>query len=377
MRFSLKQKLSSLLVTSFCVGTFLVPTYTSTKAETIKFEHPIGFATNVVTTMPPGETFIFRPVLNTDFLTSDQINFVRHSDMALSISPGTFYDSYIDLAKKISREWKNRTRIRDEGEFFLSDLDKNFASLLSEKQWATQFYYYYSYYYSEYSLTLENGAYFVAAYSDQYDPDFLSALDRLADGELSYPEFFDSFGTHVITGVNYGTKIEAYYGAFLDQFLKREELQEIEASLSASLDDYLQNGGIFSLDSSITAKYGITESVSRITRIDPLENGEYTVVGFSNLLPLYNILPEEYAALAEPMRQAFSDYADANTELYENSSLPLPSDSSDTSDGSETPPDDDGGNEALKIILICSACVVVLAAAAAGLIVWLHKKKKK
>lgn len=374
MRFSLKQKLSSLLVTSFCVGTFLVPTYTPTKAETIKFEHPIGFATNIVT-MPPNEALLSTPVLNTDFLTSDQINFVRHSNVALSISPGTFYDSYIDLAKKISREWKNRTGISDEGEFFLSDLNKNFASLLSEKQWATQFYYYYSYYYSEYSLTMETLA-FSTAYSDQYNPDFLSALDRLADGELSYPEFFDSFGTHVITGVNYGTKIEAYYGAFFDQFLKREELQEIEASLSASLDDYLQNDGIFGPDDTVKAKYGITRSASLISRIDPLENGEYTVVGFSNLLPLYNILPEKYAALAEPMQQAFSDYADANTELYENSSLPLPSDSSDTSDGSETPPDD-GGNEALKIILICSACVVVLAAAAAGLIVWLHKKKKK
>ena len=78
------------------------------------------------------------------------------------------------------------------------------------------------------------------------------------------------------------------------------------------------------------------------------------------------------------MKQAFEEYADENTHLYENTSLPEPS-----PDSSETPPpppenDEGGGNggKGLKIALICTACAaVVLAGIAIGLTLFRKKKK--
>lgn len=380
-----KKRITALLTTFFCVGTllagtFFVPAPFNGKAETTEINIPIGYATNILK-CEFGESLISSPVLDSTFIASDEIRFISTEEHKKEVLGGKSYNSYKNLAEDVSHDWKTKTNITTDGYFFLAEIQKNIGSFLSvaQHQYATQYYYRYSDYYTEYSLTLENSAYFSDAYTDKLNPVFLDALDRLSAGELSYTDFFDTFGTHVITGADFGTKFEAYYGCFFDRFLNDEEWDELDKTVKASLNSFLENGGEgrWEPNYEVSKKFGLNPCVSYTTNVDMYED-DYLAVGFSNLLPFYEILPEKYSSLAAPMKQAFEEYADENTHLYENTSLPEPSpDSSET----PTPPpenDEGGGNggKGLKIALICTACAaVVLAGIAIGLTLFRKKKK--
>lgn len=376
-----KTKICALAICGFFVAGIGLPSTTNSfpkaRAEATESVCPIGYGVNVLSDSF-GTTAYLTPILDKTFTASDEIDFVRQDKRSLEISYGESYDSYKSLAEDVARRRKHTAYISDDGLFFLHDLKYAFGSFLSAQKYATQYYYRYSRYYSEYSLTLENGAYFASAYSDRFDSEFLNALDRLSAGESSYPEFFDSFGTHVIIGADYGTKFEAYYGCFSEKFLSKEELQEIHETVNASLQAAVESGGEESWNptAEIAEKYGINSSSSVTEKIDSPENGEFVVIGYSNLLPLYKTLPTEYAALAEPMEKAFRKYAAANTNLYEDSFLPQPPKASEEQNVFSP---GDGDHQPLKIALICTACAAAVFAGAAvvGFALYFRKKKKR
>lgn len=377
-----KKRITALLTTFFCAGTllagtFFVPAPLNGKAEITEINNPIGYATNILK-CEFGESLISSPVLDSTFIASDEIRFLSTEEHKKEVLGGKSYNSYKSLAEDVSHDWKIKTNITTDGYFFLAEIQKNIGSSLSaaQHQYATQYYYRYGDYYTEYSLTLENSAYFSDAYADKLNSVFLDALDKLSSGELSYTDFFDTFGTHVITGADFGTKFEAYYGCFFDRFLNDKEWDELDKIVKASLNSFLENGGEgrWEPNHEVSKKFGLNPCVSYTTNVDMYE-GEYLAVGFSNLLPFYEILPEKYSALAAPMKQAFEEYAEKNTHLYENTSLPEPS--PDSSATPISPPEnDEGDGKGLKIALICTAAVAVSAGVAIGFTLYFRKKKK-
>lgn len=364
---------------SLFAGTLSVPAPSgvNAEAETAASVCPIGYSVNILSD-EFGATEYLAPVLDKTFTASDEINFVQMNKFSLDVFPGRSYDSYKALAESVTTRRKSASYLLEDGYFFLHDLKYTFGNLLSDRKYATQYFYSYSKYSLQYSLTLENGAYFSSAYSDKFDPEFLKALDGLSAGALTYPEFFDTFGTHVIIGADYGAKFEAYYGCFSENPLGADELQEIHQAVNASLQPVLENVATerWNPDGAIPEKYEMAASAVVSEYVASSENEDPVVIGYSQLSPLCDILPESYSLLAEPMEEAFREYAAANTNLYENSFLPDPAKTIETP---QTPSVDNGNEKALKIALIGSVCAAVVFAGttAVGFTLCLRKKKKQ
>lgn len=374
---------ANLFATLFCAGALLSGTFSvpssdfapAVKAETIKIDNPVGYATNVFKS-EFGNAAHTSPVLKTDFILSDEIKFIKSNPNSFNCGSSS-YDSYEKLADNISSDLKKRANIHADEYFFLSTSQECFKDFFADKrQYATQYYYRYHRYISEYTLTLENNAHFTKEYSDKLNLFFLDALDKLSEEELSYSEFFDRYGTHVITGVDFGTKFEAYYGCVFDKFLSDKEWGELRDIVENSMVESLNSGeeSYWNPSDRVNGKFGLNfHGITHTTKTDKFDDTPL-VIGYSSLLPFYEILPEKYSALAEPMKTAFEEYATANTDLHEDSFLPVPTPDSSSEDSQNPQPEE--SKNGLKTVLICTACVVVFAGIIIALVVYFRKRKR-
>lgn len=193
-----------------------------------------------------------------------------------------------------------------------------------------------------YRLRINNYA-LKSTYADSFSSSFLSDLDRLANDTLSYETFFNRYGTHIVGSAIYGGKLIASYSVLSSTAM-------IDADVKTALDGVvsfanIQNATVDSVCSAMSQSLSVAVSASTVKTAFSVateggsvvsglqssfqssytnwcnsfsDNSNCVVIGFSSdgLVPLWEILPDSYASVAEEMRSEFFDYYDENEALF-------------------------------------------------------------
>ncbi len=286
----------------------------------------IGFSVNVFK-HEYGEFDSQFSILDGDYIVSGEMPVTKFDGFGGTFNGGKSYKTYAALAKDVSSDYHFSHADLNGAYAFLAEADKAFGGVLSIGQerepWDSAFYFWKERMVSFYTLRLDNSnGFFIDYYKDHLNPYFLFALEQIRTGEIGYEEFFDSYGTHLVTEVTYGLRTVGYYGAFCQGgYLDETARQQLHESAESAYDAYAEGKeGFWNLPENVVEKYNLSTvgSFRKLGETSAEENGE-TRIRYEDLLPLYNALPETYADLAEPMKAAFAEYAAAHTKLYENS----------------------------------------------------------
>lgn len=357
-----------LIATFICIGSLsaMVPFQRNERlqvqAEATKLTSRIGYSVNVTSLSYDG---VYTTIFSGDFINSGAMKVIEKSEKHEDLQ-SLVYGSYEELAKNYSDMLKRDALVDDDGLFFMGELDSRFGDSLQDSKYATQLLCYQRYYSVEYSLILQNEAVFAFTYADKLDSGFLVALDKLQAGKLGYFEFFDKFGTHVITGVDFGVLKELYCGYFYpSNFLSESEWSELSGKVVDGIS-VGSDGKLREPSSLITSKYGTNVKKSYSTMKGSADKPEE--IGFSHLVPLYDAIPEEYASLKALMKSQFQYYLSYNAKLYKYSLLPK-----------LVGPYENNGNPNGRVepILIGIGVGVGVVAVAVVCVLLIRKKKKK
>ena len=170
---------------------------------------------------------------------------------------------------------------------------------------------------------------------------FIESLDDLSRGELSYPSFFRAFGSHIVTNYISGDRI------YCDGYMVSNEtlisnkfetnfktsMSATFTTLSANVDksfDICSEYGISKNKShygfNISCASGIKYKVSSYSELGDclanwcqnVANCENTVVGydFDNLVPIWDVLPNNSPISKAKMIEEFVKYKNANEINY-------------------------------------------------------------
>lgn len=266
------------------------------------------------------------PILDLDYIVSGKMPLTKLDGNGGSFDSGRSYKTYASLAEDVCSDGRI-SRLGLGGAYaFLTEANKAFGGVLSTESenapWESAFYFRKESVMSFYTLMLNHSPAFIDCYKDYLSADFLLALEQVKTGKTNYGEFFERYGTHMVTGVTYGLRSFAYCGAFSGQgFFDASARQLLHESAERAYDEYREGGEwLWALPESVVKEYQMS-TVSYFGKEGKIseEESEYAQIGYGGLLPLYEALPEAYADLEEPMKAAFAEYAAANTELYENS----------------------------------------------------------
>lgn len=193
-----------------------------------------------------------------------------------------------------------------------------------------------------YRLSIDNYG-LKSTYADGFSSSFLSDLDRLANDTLSYEMFFNRYGTHIIGSAVYGGKLTAYYSVMSSKAV-------IDADVKTALEDVIsfaniKNATAASVRSAMSQSLSVAVSSSTVkTTFSAVaeggsvvsgtqstfqssyanwcnsfsDNSNCVLVGFASdgLVPLWEILPDSYASVADEMRSEFFDYYDESEALF-------------------------------------------------------------
>lgn len=207
-----------------------------------------------------------------------------------------------------------------------------------------KYFYVYSGDVENYRLSIDNYG-LKSTYADCYSDAFLSDLACLENNTLDYETFFDRYGTHIIGSALYGGKLRAYCAVLVKDIVMDENIKDALDQLILSTG--IQNVSAESVVSALNQVCSLPVEENDV-RIDfnvaaeggmPISNlpslfqedykewcdsvfdiDECTIIGFASdgLVPLWEILPEDYDSLSVKMQNAFCGYYDRNaSDFYE------------------------------------------------------------
>lgn len=190
-----------------------------------------------------------------------------------------------------------------------------------------------------------NGYNEASTFASCFSEEYLSDLQNLRNGGITYINFFKKYGTHIVGKAIYGGKLSATYSLVSDDIVMNSDTQlAIDAKVSfQTLSDNISGEVINSLN----AKYGKNYSVSDLRTnfytyalggntfsgatlnqfysgyqswVESFANNESNAVvieyGDGGLIPLWKILPQEFNSMAGGMKTAFESYCkEANDSL--------------------------------------------------------------
>ncbi|MDR3216382.1 MAG: hypothetical protein LBT55_03090 [Clostridiaceae bacterium] len=338
-------------------------TETETKTVTVDPDPPIGLTTgvgysiNVVTADYIDGVKLRSPVFKPE-LINDEI-LTKTPD--IRVSGGAYSEtSYETLTANFSANFNRKAGLTAAIKgIFSASLSKRFGVGLSGTvaSYSNQFFYTMTQNISRYTLMLPYSFTAVENFSNVLSDNYINDLKRLNNRSITFEQFFDIYGTHMITAGVFGGKISVYYKVLSNDILFTSSVKanlhntvsagiknfgaagasidfDISKALSGNAGSYIedlyiidQGGNAFSTlnMNSFTSSYedwyksfNANESTSVLVDI-PDDNG---------LVPLWDILPSEYSFLKSGMEQAFVSYAN---EAYDsNTSKFLPATSADS-----------------------------------------------
>lgn len=202
--------------------------------------------------------------------------------------------------------------------------------------YSNQYFYIYEKFVLEYSKHFED--YLENDYSKMLSSNYLDSLEKLSSGEMSYFDFFDNYGSHIIVSANYGGRLDAYYSVLTNcsDINKSTEIKitesveagftgvgTTEAKLSSDVTKTLNvsNSQIES-NLSFSSVGGSTFTGSSINdfqacqtawsdSFNSSENSNNNVLmdyAEDGLVPLWDMLPDQYSNLREEFVAKFEEY---------------------------------------------------------------------
>lgn len=210
---------------------------------------------------------------------------------------------------------------------------------------------YYGNYNCKYELIINNDDLSpeVLKNNNGYSKTFYNSLSTLSENNDydSYVDFFEKFGTHILSDALMGGKLEmtAIYCSSSYSYSKKQ-IQELKSNFETAVNNFKVNN---SMNSSVSSTYNISEMTDyyMIKANSTGGNSTYLIdfelnknnktatsnykewastltdysrsgvigVGGNGLVPVWDILPEEYSHLKENMKSMFKKYTN-NTYKY-------------------------------------------------------------
>ncbi len=164
-------------------------------------------------------------------------------------------------------------------------------------------------------------SYNLDAYQKDISSDFLSALERIDNNELTYNTFFDHFGTHVIVEKSYGKEFSLVCVEVNEDYQFRKNGDPCDYNSLSLLDSKASSFTVAQTNK--TSIVSISKaSLSPIAKINEKnsdlindwynENEAYVLIEFGpdnrGLRPIYQAIPETYAHLKSQMETALNNY---------------------------------------------------------------------
>ena len=192
-----------------------------------------------------------------------------------------------------------------------------------------------------YSTARRYGMYFpgymakISEYSENLSSEYLSALDSVFEGKMTYESLFDKYGTHVVMQGIYGGRIFYCYSAASNQY----DFDKCGYAVNSVLNNYMSETrpdglvsapvvrNILKCDYNMQERfYGCTVggNVSEIDGFesfyDAVQNFAKTVDNYamlidttdSGLVPLWKLLPEKYESHSTEFERALNEYIYSN-----------------------------------------------------------------
>jgi len=166
-----------------------------------------------------------------------------------------------------------------------------------------------------------------STYWDYLNEEFLYDLSLVDISYMSYEDFFNKYGTHIIANGIFGGKINVTCAAFSDVF---EKVNESVCSNLANSGLKHREGGLNNLDTPMhlntylsinsiggnfvyTGVERFSEDYSNwVESFDELENLKLIKFGDRGLFPLWAVLPPTYEHLQKPMKAKFIEMYNVN-----------------------------------------------------------------
>lgn len=220
---------------------------------------------------------------------------------------------------------------------FFASISSAFSSteLLEFRSNYNQYYGSKHYSYGDYTLTLPNSESFVSSYIDYFDQDYYMALDELYNSyNRDFDSFFDTYGTHMIASAIYGCKLEGYYVVTSNnKYFSTEVINDIETEINVLYSNFAAGGSLsisnVEFDSmsneecykkSHIITYGGNPTYAAYLSNgvggyvynwqSSLDENNAVLIGYEDLIGLWDILPTEFSSMSYEMENAFEDYYD-------------------------------------------------------------------
>ena len=304
----------------------------------------LGYSTNVIT-QEVGDFNAGSPILDPNFLNGTEVNFVKVT-LNDTITDSKTYNSYSSIASDLTNKYKTSIRGGIGYNAFTASAYASFENSVATAKTTLSSQYYKTKTEGKklYSLTLENSASFLSAYSQRFNPLYLNALTQLKtnSSQSVYNAFFSTYGTHIVTGGVYGGDFKSYYGVYSDSEVFTETIiNELDTGIDAAYGKKATTSA--NIKYSISSVTGLTTNKTHTINYSHARGGavsykenldagkgyynlwrnsltesnaaliEYT---YNGLIPLWDALPAEYSSLASTMKQRFNTYASQrqNTE---------------------------------------------------------------
>lgn len=234
-----------------------------------------------------------------------------------------------------------------EPDIFLNKLSKELVchSKIEYQQYLSKYFYVLRTNVSRYNQYISN---YInpATYQNAYSSGYLSDLELLSNGGITYESFFDKYGTHIAGSILVGGGLTATYSlatnevaidennqGAIDKEVREYEFSEktvkgIVSALDAKTDFKIRETDIKS-DFYITTNGGKVLTKDDYKDFIPFYESwcesfnnpqNYAIVGYSynGLVALWDILPQKYSCLADGMRTAFEIMKEDYKESFIN-----------------------------------------------------------
>ncbi len=273
-------------------------------------------------------------VINPDYL--DSISYGYNGYSSNFITRSSYATSFEEYVEKINLKYNfsNDTSVPLNAFTVSVANEVNLSYQNSYSGISSQYYFTQNFYKESYALYLPNYLSDLSTYKNNLDSTFISYLDMLSKGYITYANFFDVFGTHLIGCGIYGGTFDSTYTIRTDQ---RLITSEIAADISREISVSLANYGSSSVANRLEASVFKSTNSSRVNigyrsvcyggnfalspQIDQYYGNEINqwmqsvinnpaLIGYRNdsLIPLWELLPNNYTWLYNSMKLAFDDY---------------------------------------------------------------------
>ena len=215
---------------------------------------------------------------------------------------------------------------------------------VSFEEYSYKYYYIFSHYIQKYVLYIQD---YLAksTYQNAYSTLYLNDLACLSAGDLSYVEFFNRYGTHLVGSAIYGGRLDAYYTLVSNKEVFNENTKtaidtsisaynisatnlstivanlqlEIGSSIEITTQDIIEGFSVDSMGGTVIVGNSLANfdnsyiqwcnSFNDNPSTPEIDEGRVasSLIDYVNggLVPLWDILPTEYESLSNDMRAAF------------------------------------------------------------------------